>query len=855
MHLSYRYSPFSTSSSSPRQTPRFSRKRLPLKHTRSTRSNTSFIKRLIKLCFVLGLGCLLFGAGVVVYYSRQLPDPNRLLARAVPLSTKIYDRTGTVLLYDIHRNEQRTLVAIKNIPDSVKLATLVAEDRGFYRHQGFDLKGIARAIVVDVLRGKKAQGGSTITQQFIKNALLSPEKTVTRKIKELVLAYQIEQRFSKDEILQLYLNEIPYGSTAYGISAAARIYFDTDVSRLTLAQAAVLAALPRAPSYYSPWGDNRDKLFALQHTILNGMVEEGYITTEQAQQAKEESLHFAENRQSIKAPHFVFYVREQLIDRYGEKMVEEGGLRVITTLDYEKQQFAHDAIVAQSKKNEAMNASNAALLALDTKDGSILAMVGSKDYFDESIDGNVNVTLRHRQPGSSIKPIVYAAAFEKGYTPSTVVFDVKTNFDTSGQKPYEPENYNGKEYGPVTLRKALAGSLNIPAVKVLYLVGVSDAVAFARRLGYSSLTDPDRYGLALVLGGAEVTLLEHVAGFASFAREGERVEPYSILRVEDAQGAVLFEHHSQQRERAFDRTIAQKVNDILSDNSARTYIFGEKNYLILPDRPVAAKTGTSNDFRDAWTIGYTPSLSAGVWVGNNNNKEMKSGADGSKLAAPIWQSFMKRSLVDTPMESFIKPPEDKAGKSMLDGGIGDEQKILFDTISGTVATDQTPKDRIMEKTFRTIHTILYYVNRDDPRGPLPTNPEQDPQFLSWETAVRNWVVKNHMEESAPPSPLSPNLSSLTSSISILSPIPTETLTTRHLVSHVQVSSPRAIRSVRYYLDDTLIATATESPFNLDTNLDSISNGFHTLTARVFDDAGTNASASVTLNILLPIIAE
>ncbi|MBI2644925.1 PBP1A family penicillin-binding protein [Candidatus Uhrbacteria bacterium] len=610
--------------------------------------------RIFRIIFFVILFFFLLGIigffGMIGWFSRDLPHPDKLLDRSIPLSTKIYDRTGEHLLYEVHGAQQRSLVSISHIPNSLKKATITAEDKGFYTHKGFDVRGILRSILVDIISRKKAQGGSTITQQFIKNSLLTSRKTFTRKIKELVLAYQLEKQFSKDQILQMYFNEIPYGSTAYGVQAASKMYFGKNVQDLSLAESAYLAALPKAPTYYSPWGSHRDKLDARKNAILSDMEKEEYISEEEARAAQEEKIKFKSPGQGIEAPHFVMYVKELLADAYGEKRVEEGGLKVITSLDYDKQKFAEQTIRKQGEKNISMDALNAALFSLDTKTGEILAMVGSRDYHNEDIDGNVNVVLRRRQPGSSFKPIVYAAAFQKGYTPDTILFDIVTNFDTTGIKEYSPHNYTGKEYGPVTLRQALAGSLNIPAVKTLYLVGVPHVIEFAQSLGYTSLTDPDRYGLSLVLGGAEVTLFEHTAAFTAFAQEGKRVAPIAILRVEDEKNTVLKEFKDPIIQEVFDPEVARNISAILSDQKAREFIFGGHNYLILSDRPAAVKTGTTNDNRDAWTIGYTPSLVTGVWVGNNNNTPMKKGADGSKVAAPIWNEFMTYALKNTPPE-------------------------------------------------------------------------------------------------------------------------------------------------------------------------------------------------------------
>ena len=807
------------------------------------------LKRLLLagvITFLLGIIAFF---GMVAWISRDLPDPNKLIDRSVQLSTKIYDRTGTHVLYEVHGDQQRTLITIDQVPDNVKNASISAEDKNFYNHQGFDIKGIARSILTNIFRGGKAQGGSTITQQFVKNAILTNEKTYTRKIKELVLSYQIEKNFSKDQILQLYFNEIPYGSTAYGVESASRVYFGKDVQDVSLGEAAILAALPQAPTYYSPWGNHKDALIARQHTILNVMVEQGYIKKEQADAAKKETLNFKDPGTNIDAPHFVMYVKELLANQYDEKTIEQGGLKVTTTLDYDKQKIAEQVVETRAKENLAQGANNAAMVSLDAKTGEILAMVGSKDYFDKDIDGNVNVVLRKRQPGSSFKPIVYAAALMKGFTPQTTIYDVSTNFAVSGNS-YIPSNYTNKEYGPVTLKKALAGSLNITAVKVLYLAGMKNVADLAKNLGYTSLNDPNRYGLTLVLGGGEVTLLEHVSAYTAFAREGQRVEPVAILKVEDRHGQVLQEFKEPKVNKVFDEEIARQMNDMLSDNNARSYIFGAKNALTLSDRPVAAKTGTTNDVRDAWTIGYTPSVVTGVWVGNNDNTSMKKNGSASMLSAPIWHDYMAKVLTGTPVEQFKAPQPVWTGKDVLDGKPGKEQKVNIDISSGKLATDATPADLIQEKTFQEIHDILYYVNKDDPRGPTPGNPYDDQQYANWEAAVQNWAKRNNLVTEKPPTETdNTHLSELTPSLTITSPQDNDYINGDTLNVTVQTSAPRGVARVEYYLDDQLIDIITSDPFALSYPLSGQENGTHTLTVKSLDDLGNTQSASMTLNFM------
>ncbi len=815
-------------------------------------------KRLLAAGALVFALCIISGTVFVFLLSRNLPDPNRLIEREIAQSTKIYDRTGEKVLYEIHGDEQRTLVSLSDIPEHLKWATIAIEDKNFYQHKGISLWGIFRGVVWQTIRGKKAQGGSTLTQQFIKNSILTSERKITRKIKEWLLAYRLENRFTKDEILQMYFNEIPYGSTAYGVEAASQKYFGKTVGDVNLAEAAILAALPQGPSRYSPYGSNLDLLLGRQHYILELMLEQGHASAADVEEAKNYELTFKPQAANIKAPHFVMYIKEILSNKYGEKMVEQGGLKIITTLDLYKQEIAEEVVKAQAEKNlEKYNASNAALIAIDPKTGQILSMVGSKDYFSEDIDGQVNITTSKRQPGSSLKPLVYGAAFIKGYTPDTILYDVITNFSNDPSNPYEPHNYDSAEHGPVSIRKALAGSLNVPAVKAIYLAGIKNVTDLASDLGYTTLNDPDRFGLSLVLGGGEVKLLEHANAYAAFAREGVQHPLAAILKVEKPDGTVL-EEFSDQEKRVLDPKVARQISDILSDNSARAYIFGERNWLTLGGRPVAAKTGTTNDYRDAWTMGYTPSIVAGVWVGNNDNSEMKRGADGGVVAAPIWHDFMDKVLGDTPIEQFKKPEIAKTGKAMLDGEIAMGNIVKVDKISGLLATEFTPAHLVIEKSFFQPHSILYYADKNDPLGPAPANPEKDPQFRLWEDRVLAWAEKERasssMEtsvDSLPPTEsdnihLPENLPVL----EIISPANNQTVLEPVLFSRVEASAPRGIAFVEYYLNDNLFHRAEEYPYSLAKQINFLNNGFHNLKIRACDDAENCTTGEREFNLIL-----
>ncbi|MFZ1626555.1 MAG: transglycosylase domain-containing protein [Candidatus Moraniibacteriota bacterium] len=687
-------------------------------------------------------------AGLFLYIAKDLPSPGNVRDRFVAESTKIYDRSGTHLLYEVHGEEKRTVIPFSDMPDVVKFATISLEDQDFYNHFGIKLSSIARAILKDIITLDKAQGGSTITQQLVKNTLLSNEKALSRKIKEVILALELETKYSKDEILEMYLNEIPYGSNAYGIEAAAQTFFGKPARDLRLDEAALLSALPQATTYYSPYGSHTEALSGRQTYALQQMARLGYITDEQAEEAiNADTLgKIVAQKDIIAAPHFVMYIKDYLQEKYGDRAVEEGGYRVTTTLDWDKQMIAEEAVRAGAEKNARYKAKNAALIAIDPKTGQILSMVGSKDYFDTSVDGQVNVTIRERQPGSSFKPYVYLTAFMQGYIPETLMYDVETEFETAEEKSYKPQNYNGKFRGPLSMAESLAQSLNIPAVKTLYLVGVREAIDTAKRLGIQGLNDPDRLGLSLVLGGGEVKLLDHVHAYATLATGGVKHPLAAILRIEDAKGVAMEEFLGSTGERVVEEKYVTMLEHIMSTNSFRTPAFGENSPLRFDARDVAAKTGTTNEFRDGWTIGFTPSLAVGVWAGNNDNSPMITGADGVVVAAPIWRAFLDKTLTNYATESFQKYEKESIDKPMLGGELEDKKdlkvcKIPDEDDKYCLANKYCPDGESKKKDFIEPHDILHYIQRNDPRGDKPSKPENDNQYKNWEKAVKEWYKK------------------------------------------------------------------------------------------------------------------
>ncbi len=806
-------------------------------------------KNLILAGIVFVFVAFIGGTAMVAWISRDLPDPDKLNDRQIYQSTKIYDRTGTHMLYEVYQNQKRTLVDLDQIATSAIKATIAVEDKNFYDHGGIKITSIIRAGFNNLIGRRAGSGGaSTLTQQLIKNTVVGDEHSIFRKIKEAVMAIRLEKKYSKDQILKLYLNEIPYGSTNYGIEAASQSYFHKSATELNLAESATLAAIPKAPSRYlsnlNALRDRRDLVLAL-------MYDQGYITETEKKEAQNTALRIFRTGGPMDAPHFVLYVKQLLADKFGEKMVDEDGLQVITSLDYDKQKIAEKIVKELGDKNaKTANANNAALVAIDPKTGQILTLVGSRDYNNDDIDGQFDVAvLGKRQPGSSFKPFVYTAAFEKGYTPSTVLYDVSTNFDAREGQDYTPKNYDGKDHGLVTMRKSLQGSLNIPAVKTLYLVGSKNMIDFAKRFGYTTLTGD--YGLSLVLGGAEVNLLEHTNAYATLANNGTYNEPVSILKVTNAAGDVLYEWAPSQGQEAITPEIAATITDVLIDDEARAFVFSLHGNLTLPDRPVAAKTGTTNDNKDAWTLGYVPTLATGVWVGNTIPTPMKAG--GNALAGTIWNSFMKQVLTSTPPENFPAPPENDAQKPVLRGH-NDGIILNINSETGKIANSTTPESLISPRTYLPPHDILHYVIKDDPRGVNPPYPADDPQYEAWEAGLQAWVARQQaagisITLQEPPNEYDNIQSSeLAPTLEFISPVEGANLISRQMDIQVKAVAPRGVTKVMYQIDGHSIGESKEFPFNISYYAKTLLKGPHTLNAVAVDDAGNSAQKSVNFAI-------
>ena len=626
------------------------------KYSRKRVKKRLSIKQIILVFLISLFVCFLGTVITFAWFARDLPRPGQVVRRE-GFATRIYDRNDQ-LLYDIYQQEKRTPVSLEQIPEFFRQATIAIEDEEFYQHKGFSLRGISRALYNIVFR-HRLQGGSTLTQQLVKNVLLSSERTVSRKIKEFILAIQIEAKFSKDEILEMYLNEAPYGGTARGVEAASELYFDKSVSELSLVEAAILAGFPQSPTVYSPFGADPEAYMGRAEHVLRQMVENGYITQEEEEKATKELSHieFAPRSSDFLASHFVMYVKKLLVERFGEAMVEAGGLRVTTTLDLDLQKEAEKVVAEEIEKVIYLNITNAGVVVLDPATGEILAMVGSRDYNEPNF-GKMNVVTQGlRQPGSAIKPVTYVTALKRGYTAAHLIMDTKTEFPgVSADKPYIPVNYDGKYHGPMQMRFTLGNSINLAAVKMLAQVGLRNMLEVAYNMGLSTLeptaANLSRLGLSVTLGGGEVRLLELASAYSAFANGGFKVAPMAILKVENKEGKILEEFEPQKNKRVLTSGEAFIISDILSDNNARLVAFGPNSALNIPNRTVAVKTGTTNDMRDNWTIGWTPQVITGVWVGNNDNSEMKSVVSGITGAAPIWRKIILAALADKPNIGF-----------------------------------------------------------------------------------------------------------------------------------------------------------------------------------------------------------
>jgi penicillin-binding protein 1C len=791
---------------------------------------------------------------VFAYFAKDLPNPDSVV-RKQGYSSKIFDRNGR-LLYDVFNGERQTPVKIDEVPKYLKEATVAIEDKSFYQHAGVDPLTPFRILYNLVLK-RRIIGGSTLTQQLVKNTLLSNERTLTRKIKEFILTLQVDSKYSKDLILQMYLNEVPYGGTAKGVGEAAELYFGKKISDVNLAESAILAGLPQSPTEYSPYSG---KVYIDRaREVLRRMREDGYINNQLEKEtgASLSAVLISTSSGELHAPHFVFYVKQELVKKYGEKVLDEGGLRVTTSLDLTLQDKVQQIVRDEIEKVKNYKISNGAATVVDTKTGQILAMVGSKDWNDPT-DGKFNVVTALRQPGSSIKPVVYLTALRKGYTASTLLMDVQTSFPGGDKPEYVPVDYDGKWRGPVLVRDALGNSLNIPAVKMVALVGIKDMLNVAYDMGFTSLNPtPElmaRVGLSIALGGGEVRLLDETMAYSAFANGGYRVEPTAILKVTDVNGQILEEWKPSAGRQVMSPGEAFIINDILADKNARKITFGINTMFEIPNHTVAVKTGTTNDKKDNWTIGWTPSYIAGVWVGNNDGTPMKNVASGVTGASPIWRKIIIEVLKDKPEEKFNVPDEvvqldvDKISGYRAHDGFEAKQEYF---LKGTEpwADDPVHKKIKVCKGEGKLATPADIASGNYDEKEFIILKEEDPFIAQdktnkWQEGVLNWLVNQAEPKYHPPSEMCGSTNPLW--IRITDPGDRSRINSSDLHIRVEVDDISPVNKVEFWIDGVAKYTANSAPAEL--TVPNVGNGYHKIDVRATDEKGNVGTRYVQITI-------
>lgn len=824
-------------------------------YNRSERSRK--IAKFAKFGFIGVIVFFVIAFLVVPIFAFDLPSPDKIV-RKEGFSTSILDRNGKTL-YDIFADQRRTPASIEDIPENLKHAIVAIEDKNFYTHSGFDPIGILRGLSRQFTRGY-AQGGSTLTQQLVKNVLLTSDRSVFRKVREFILATQIERKYSKDQILQMYLNESPYGGTAWGVEAAAETYFGKKVKELSLLECAILAGFPQRPSLYSPYSSDPKAYVARTTNVLRRMREDNYISADDEKKALEElpNVQFQAKGASFKAPHFVQYVQKILEDRYGERVVEQGGLKVTTTLDLDLQEKAEGVVASEIEKVKSAKISNGAAVVLDPENGEVLAMVGSRGFNDPDIDGQVNVAMSLRQPGSTFKPFTYVTGLKKGYTASTLIMDVPTEFPGgAGNEPYTPVNYDGKYRGPMQVRYTLANSMNIPAVKMLGMVGVKDTLQTAYDMGLTSLPPNqetlNRVGLSLTLGGGEVRLIDLTRAYGAFLNGGYKVEPISILKVVDSTGKVLEENEPKKGSRVLSEGEAFIIDDILSDNKARQMVFGTNSLLNVPGWDIAAKTGTTNDRRDNWTIGGNQQIAVGVWVGNNDNSPMAALVSGVSGAAPIWRRIILDALNGKPRVRFDPPADDIV-------------QTEVDEVSGYKAHDGYPSRleyfiKGTEPSEDPVHVKMQVCKSD---GKIATqndissgNSEGKEYFLfkeedpvsgdglnRWQKGVLDWLNTQSDPRYHPPTDFCGGSNPVF--LDFDAPANESSQLANNFSVKLKVSSTSDIERVELEIDGVNKRNFTGSPYTYDAV--NIADGIHTLKAIATDKSGNKREKTITVGV-------
>jgi 1A family penicillin-binding protein len=814
---------------------------------------------------------ILIGVGLValvilfVYFSKDLPSPAKVVRRD-GYSSKVYDRNGEVL-YDIYNDAKREPVDFSDIPEYLKQATIAVEDKDFYKHRGFDPLTPLR-IIKNFFYFGKVTGGSTLTQQLTRTALLSTERTLTRKIKELILSIQIDAKYSKDEILGMYLNEAPYGGASWGVGPAAEQYFRKQVNELDLTECAILAGLPQLPSVYSPYSNTPKAYIDRTRHVLNRMVEDSYISQSLADETmkKVEDYKFQDQKATMQAPHFVFWIKELLAEKYGEEVIEGGGLKITTTLDLDLQKKAEEIVAEEIDKDKEKGISNGAALVLDPTTGQVLAMVGSRDYWSTETDGNFNVvTQALRQPGSSIKPITYLTAIKKGWTAATMIMDTPVTFPSasSGQKDYSPKNYTGKFVGPISLRNALGNSINVTAVKTLAFVGVENMLRQAYDMGLSTLEPTkenlSKFGLAVTLGGAEVKMIDLASAYTAFANKGMKMDAVGILKVEDKDGRVLEEYKQTDGKKVMTEQEAFIISNILSDNSAREMTFGTSNYLQVSGYQVAAKTGTTNEKKDNWTIGWSPTLLTAVWVGNNDGSVMGSVVSGVSGASPIWNKIMKYELPKLPKVDFSIPDKiislevDKVSGYQAHDGFASRSEYFIDGTQSMISDPIHMKLKVCKNSPSAgegLATPDDVVNNNYDEKEYFNFKETDLVSTDgvnrWQEGINEWISQQP-EQNKYKVPVDYCRSDGRVNVGIDSPTHESTVGSTFEVK-ITTNSLVKITEVKLWVDGVEKKTWTERPFEMSLTLD---NGPHTIKVRATDREGNNQERESKIGVNVP----
>ena len=793
------------------------------------------------------------------YFSKDLPSPTKVV-RHEGYTSQIYDRNNNII-YDLYDDAKRTPVTWNNIPETLKQATVAVEDKSFYTHKGIDLLTPLR-IIKNFFYFGKITGGSTLTQQLTRNVLLTTERSLTRKIKEIILAVQIEAKYSKDEILLMYLNEAPYGGASWGVGSAVNQYFNKPVKDLDLAESAILAGLPQLPSVYSPFSKTPTAYIDRTAHVLKRMVEDGYISQEASDKALEEAKNYkfnTDNSQNL-APHFIYWIKDQLVEKYGENVIETGGLKVTTTLDLDLQEQAQEIVSSEVDKAENLGISNGASISIDPTNGQVLSMVGSRGYFSDKTDGAFNVvTQALRQPGSAIKPVTYLAGIKKGMTAATLIMDTPVTFPGgAGQKDYNPQNYNGKFNGPMSLRNALGNSINTTAVKTLANVGVKNMLSLAYDMGISTLEPTDanlsRFGLAVTLGGAEVKMSELASAYCAFANGGEKKDLVGILKVEDSNGRVLEEYKDTKGKSVMTPQEAFIISNILSDNSARQLTFGAVNGLQINGYQVAAKTGTTNDKKDNWAIGWTPNFLTTVWVGNNNNTPMGKIASGVSGATPIWKKIMayelpKRNKQDFPIpEKIISLQVDNISGYLAHDNFPSKQEYFIDgTQSAT--EDKVHMNLKVCKGSNGLATPEDVANNNYDSKEYFSFKENDPVSTDgknrWQEGIDKWIS----EQPDNGKYFAPTDYCRTGGLVVLHidyPADQSSNVTKEFNIKVTATSTKKITEVKMWIDGVERPSWTEKPY--ETTINNLSDGPHTLRFRATDKDGNSQEAEARIGV-------